>query len=125
MFKEIIDRADIKKVASPDDKIKLKNRDLYEYILRPNDIYDEISFEHNDIISCYRNSIYDINFVNEHYKPLIGRILKYEFNDSKDSIPLPNFMGQNTNHRKTIAEDVISDNLVSSKFGIEMLKNSN
>ncbi|CAG8609704.1 4044_t:CDS:2 [Rhizophagus irregularis] len=178
MFKEIIDRADIKKVASPDDKIKLKNRDLYEYILRPNDIYDEISFEHNDIISCCipfphilsykllnnqdliiismeaieifalldkgfknryfwknndwndiykkfekdRNSIYDINFVNEHYKPLIGRILKYEFNDSKDSIPLPNFMGQNTNHRKTIAEDVISDNLVSSKFGIEMLK---
>ncbi|PKY40909.1 hypothetical protein RhiirA4_539200 [Rhizophagus irregularis] len=178
MFKEIIDRADIKKVASPDDKIKLKNRDLYEYILRPNDIYDEISFEHNDIISCCipfphilsykllnnqdliiismeaieifalldkgfknryfwknndwndiykkfekdRNSIYDINFVNEHYKPLIGRILKYEFNDSKHSIPLPNFMGQNTNHRKTIAEDVISDNLVSSKFGIEMLK---
>ncbi|CAB4391084.1 unnamed protein product [Rhizophagus irregularis] len=177
MLKEIIDQADIKKIASPDDKVKLKNEDLYEYIIRPNDIYDMISLENNDIISIEfpfphilsfkvlnnrdlvlismeaieiivldksfrsryfwnnnkwndiykkfekdRNSIYDINFVNEHYKPLIGRILKYEFDDSKHSIPLPNFMGQHADYRKEIAEDVINDNLVSSKFGIEMLK---
>ncbi|CAB4411306.1 unnamed protein product [Rhizophagus irregularis] len=173
MLKEIIDQADIKKVAS----VELKNRVPYKYILRTKDIYDVISLEHNDIISrsfsfphilsikplnnqdfvlismeaieifaldkgfrsryfwnnnewndIYKKfekdhgSIYDSNFVNEHYKPLIGRILEYEFNDSKHSIPLPNFMGQSTNHRKGIAEYVINDDLVSSKFGIEMLK---
>ncbi|RGB27721.1 hypothetical protein C1646_768761 [Rhizophagus diaphanus] len=174
MLKKIINQANItKKVA---DKVELKNN---EYFLRPNDIHDEISLEHNKITSCYfkfshilsfkllnkqdlvlinmeaikiivlnksfrsryfwnnnewndiykkfkkdHGGIYDINFVNEHYKPLIEKILKYEFDNSKHSILLPNFIGQNTDtdSKREIAEDFINDNLVSSKFGIEMLK---
>ncbi|GBB88934.1 hypothetical protein RclHR1_15550004 [Rhizophagus clarus] len=78
---------------------------------------------------------YDINFTNEYYKPLIRRILKNEFDDSKQLIPLPEFMNignlpkfmslsieKERRDRKDIVEDVIKDNFVSSKYGIEMLK---
>ncbi|GES99663.1 hypothetical protein GLOIN_2v1784920 [Rhizophagus clarus] len=56
---------------------------------------------------------YDINFTNEYYKSLIGRILKNEFGDSKHSIPCP---------KSEVIEVILNDNLVSSKYGSEMLK---
>ncbi|CAB4407985.1 unnamed protein product [Rhizophagus irregularis] len=78
---------------------------------------------------------YDIKFTSEHYKPLIRRILKNEFDDSKHSIPLPIFMNigsvpkffslsskKDWWDRNDIVNVVIKDKLVSSKYGIEMLK---
>ncbi|PKC57691.1 hypothetical protein RhiirA1_541480 [Rhizophagus irregularis] len=60
------------------------------------------------------------NFTNKHYKPLIGRILKNEFDDSKHSIPLQKFIDEWD--KKEIIEYVINDKFVSPKFGTEMLK---
>ncbi|GBB91194.1 hypothetical protein RclHR1_18370004 [Rhizophagus clarus] len=182
MFKKIIDQEDIKKAAPSNekkiilkDKVEVEDSDLHEFVLRPNDTYDEISLERNDIckktssfshilsykllnnqylilismeaIEIYtlnknfinryfwnndewkniyekfkkRDEIYDIEFTNEHYKQLIEGILKDEFDDSNHSIPFPNFMGQTIDRRKEIAEDVINDNLASSKFRIEII----
>ncbi|GBC10895.2 hypothetical protein GLOIN_2v1784920 [Rhizophagus irregularis DAOM 181602=DAOM 197198] len=59
--------------------------------------------------------------INKHFKPLIEKILKNEFDDSKHSIPLPIFIGISYIYN-VIIENVINDNLVSPKFGIEMLK---
>jgi hypothetical protein len=83
--------------------------------------------EWDDIYGKFRKKhgkIYDINFINEHYKPLIERILKNEFDDSKHSIPFPKFieMEKGLGWREGIFEDIMNDNLVSPKFGIEMLK---
>ncbi|PKY57303.1 hypothetical protein RhiirA4_509632 [Rhizophagus irregularis] len=90
-------------------------------------------------------NVYDII---PHFKPLIGKILQNEFDDSKHSIPFPTFIidyekclkdifpsirmdkyyRRNRRnifedvYRRDIVEDVINDNLVSSKFGIKMLK---
>ncbi|GET59298.1 hypothetical protein GLOIN_2v1784920 [Rhizophagus irregularis DAOM 181602=DAOM 197198] len=77
-----------------------------------NDIYEKFREE--------RGEIYDNNFTNEHYKPLIGRILKNEFDDSKHSIPLPKFTDEI--FKKQIVEDVINDKFVSPKFEAEILK---
>ncbi|CAB4380596.1 unnamed protein product [Rhizophagus irregularis] len=52
------------------------------------------------------------------YKPIFREILKNEFDDSKHSIPFPIFIEGGPN----VVKDVISDNLASPKFGIEMLK---
>ncbi|GES82179.1 hypothetical protein GLOIN_2v1842993 [Rhizophagus clarus] len=180
MLNEIISQNEIKKVVVGEKIVlkeegKVKNKGLYEIILRPKDTYDLICFEQNNIIKksysiphilsfkrlnsnqdfilismeaieictldedfrsryfwnnnewndIYKKFVEDYGLIydiNKHYKPLIERILKYEFNDSKYSIPLPNIMGQFIDHRKDIAEDVINDNLVSSKFGIEIRK---
>ncbi|PKY53295.1 hypothetical protein RhiirA4_471419, partial [Rhizophagus irregularis] len=73
-----------------------------------NDIYEKFREE--------RGEIYDNNFMNKHYKPLIGRILKNEFDDSKHSIPLPKFIDGK------IVKDVINHKFVSLKFETEMLK---
>ncbi|CAB4392886.1 unnamed protein product [Rhizophagus irregularis] len=59
--------------------------------------------------------------INKHFKPLIEKILKNEFDDSKHSIPLPIFIGISYIYN-VIIDNVINDNLVSPKFGIEMLK---
>ncbi|CAB4376721.1 unnamed protein product [Rhizophagus irregularis] len=79
-----------------------------------NNIYEKFKKESDEI--------YDINFTNEHYKPLIRSILKNDFDDSKHSI-LPEIIEiLNNNLMEVIerVEDVINDdNLVSS---IEMLK---
>ncbi|RIA90148.1 hypothetical protein C1645_849677 [Glomus cerebriforme] len=73
-----------------------------------NDIFKE--FQKNHGIN------YDINFINKHYKPLIERILKNEFDDSKHSIPLPK------SKYFRLFEDDMNDILISPKFGIEALK---
>ncbi|GBC04685.1 hypothetical protein RclHR1_05800012 [Rhizophagus clarus] len=65
------------------------------------------------------NVIYDINFINKYYKPLIERILKNEFDDSNHSIPLPKSPNYDV---EEIVEDVINNNFVSSEFGTETLK---
>ncbi|GBB88159.1 hypothetical protein RclHR1_01470007 [Rhizophagus clarus] len=80
--------------------------------------------EWEDIYRKFDNNAYDIDFTNEHYKPLIGKILENEFGDSKHSIiPLPSFTKPTMVVTKNeIAEDIINDNLASSKFGIEMLE---
>ncbi|PKB94091.1 hypothetical protein RhiirA5_507725 [Rhizophagus irregularis] len=56
MFEEIIKQTDIRKAALPNekkiilkDKVKVEDSDLHEFVLRPNDTYDEISLERNDI----------------------------------------------------------------------------
>ncbi|GBC29560.2 hypothetical protein GLOIN_2v1885549 [Rhizophagus irregularis DAOM 181602=DAOM 197198] len=60
MFEEIIKQTDIRKAALPNekkiilkDKVKVEDSDLHEFVLRPNDTYDEISLERNDI--CENN----------------------------------------------------------------------
>ncbi|CAB5211857.1 unnamed protein product [Rhizophagus irregularis] len=79
-----------------------------------NNIYEKFKKESDEI--------YDINFTNEHYKPLIRSILKNDFDDSKHSI-LPEIIEILNNNLMEVlerVEDVINDdNLVSS---IEMLK---
>ncbi|CAB5206325.1 unnamed protein product [Rhizophagus irregularis] len=78
------------------------------YLWRNNEwknIYDKFFFMNN-----YDN----INA----YKPIFREILKNEFDDSKRSIPFPIFIEGGPN----VVKDVISDNLASPKFGIEMLK---
>ncbi|CAB4444692.1 unnamed protein product [Rhizophagus irregularis] len=66
---------------------------------------------------CYD---YDINFTNEHYKPLIESILKDEFDDSKYSIPFSKFVAHG--NREEIIKAAIYDQLASSNFRFEMLK---
>ncbi|GBB86462.1 hypothetical protein RclHR1_01290006 [Rhizophagus clarus] len=82
--------------------------------------------EWNDIYKKFRESlIHDHKIIYTHYKPLIERILKNEFDDSKHSIPFPKFIEafiEEYEDSKEIIEDVINDNLVSLKFGIKMLK---
>ncbi|GBC08630.1 hypothetical protein RclHR1_08270007 [Rhizophagus clarus] len=87
--------------------------------------------EWNDIYKIFKKDCdknYDINFTNEHYKPLIARILMNEFYDSNRSIPFPKYVedGEYIRHdeydRRYIVEECLNDNLVSSKFGTEMLK---
>ncbi|GBB94860.1 hypothetical protein RclHR1_02430001 [Rhizophagus clarus] len=71
--------------------------------------------EWNDIYEKFKKDCdkkYDINFTNKYYKPLIRKILENEFDNSKYSIPW---------EINEIFDDVINDNLVSPKFGIEML----
>ncbi|CAB4412628.1 unnamed protein product [Rhizophagus irregularis] len=74
----------------------------------------------------------------QHFKPLVGKILQNEFDNSKHSIPFPTFIMDYRKcygdifpsfaieeyfrrNRRDIVEDVINDYLVL-KFGIEMLK---
>ncbi|CAG8773586.1 hypothetical protein RhiirA5_435433, partial [Rhizophagus irregularis] len=45
-----------------------------------------------------------------------------EFDKSKHSLPFPNIMEQSMDRRKEIAEDVINDDLASSKFRIEIIE---
>jgi hypothetical protein len=85
--------------------------------------------EWNDIYEKFKkdcDGFYDINFTNKYYKSLIERILKNEFDDSKhSSIPFPPFLEYNEwrrEWRRDVVEDFINDNLVSPKFGTEMLK---
>ncbi|PKY56327.1 hypothetical protein RhiirA4_476554, partial [Rhizophagus irregularis] len=70
--------------------------------------------EWNDFYNKFGEEDRDIN---KHFKPFFEKILKNEFDDSKHSIPFPIFMGRND-----IIDDAINDNLVSPKYGIEMLK---
>ncbi|PKY59850.1 hypothetical protein RhiirA4_482956, partial [Rhizophagus irregularis] len=183
MFEEIIKQTDIRKAALPNekkiilkDKVKVEDSDLHEFVLRPNDTYDEISLERNDIcekslkfshvlsykllknqdlvlitmeaIEIYSlnenfinryfwnnnewnniyklfvkgNEIYDSKFINEHYKQIFKNIVENEFDKSNHSIPFPNIMEQSMDRRKEIAEDVINDDLASSKFRIEIIE---
>ncbi|CAB4440226.1 unnamed protein product [Rhizophagus irregularis] len=146
MFEEIIKQTDIRKAALPNekkiilkDKVKVEDSDLHEFILRPNDTYDEISLERNDIcekslkfshILSYKllknqdlgNKIYDSKFINEHYKQIFKNIVENEFDKSNHSIPFPNIMEQSMDRRKEIAEDVINNDLASSKFRIEIIE---
>ncbi|CAB5377363.1 unnamed protein product [Rhizophagus irregularis] len=183
MFEEIIKQTDIRKAALPNekkiilkDKVKVEDSDLHEFVLRPNDTYDEISLERNDIcekslkfshvlsykllknqdlvlitmeaIEIYSlnenfinryfwnnnewnniyklfvkgNEIYDSKFINEHYKQIFKNIVENEFDKSKHSLPFPNIMEQSMDRRKEIAEDVINDDLASSKFRIEIIE---
>ncbi|CAB5185006.1 unnamed protein product [Rhizophagus irregularis] len=182
MLKEIIDKANIEKVASSEEtvlkEVEVKNMGLCKLVLRTHSSnYDELSLVkengHTESFFCtshilshkplnsqdlvlikmhgvdiyamnedgfrqryswfnnewndiYNNSssIYDIDFINEHYKPFFRKILNNEFGESKHSIPLPKLTKQIGElwSKEEILEDVINDNLVSSKFGIEMLE---
>ncbi|GBC02522.1 hypothetical protein RclHR1_04660015 [Rhizophagus clarus] len=122
MLNEIIDQDGIKMFVAPSypDKIVLKNKveikpfGARKIVYYKNDNFDYIEIEKNNghRIKNHGN-IYDMN---ELYKQLIGKILKNEFDDSKHSIPPPTFL------YRDVVDDVINDNLVSPKFGIEMLK---
>jgi hypothetical protein len=99
------------------------------------DIYKKFREEHGEIWDNKftkehykkRDEIVD-NFINEHYKPLIERILKNEFDDSKHSIPLPIIVDVVDlgflcfRDRKEIVEDIINGKIVPPKFVPEMLK---
>ncbi|PKY26308.1 hypothetical protein RhiirB3_513186 [Rhizophagus irregularis] len=162
MLKEIIDKANIEKVASSEEtvlkEVEVKNMGLCKLVLRTHSSnYDELSLVkengHTKSFFCTSHilshkplnsqdlvlikmhgvdiyamnedgSIYDIDFINEHYKPFFRKILNNEFGESKHSIPLPKLtkrIGELWS-KEEILEDVINDNLVSSKFGIEMLE---
>ncbi|PKY47235.1 hypothetical protein RhiirA4_462362, partial [Rhizophagus irregularis] len=70
------------------------------------DIYEKFRKEHS--------GIYNNNFTNQHYKPLIGRILKNEFDETKHSILLPKFI--NEVDKEEIIEDVINDKFSIAKI---------
>ncbi|PKC13892.1 hypothetical protein RhiirA5_395985 [Rhizophagus irregularis] len=162
MLKEIIDKANIEKVASSEEtvlkEVEVKNMGLCKLVLRTHSSnYDELSLVkengHTESFFCTSHilshkplnsqdlvlikmhgvdiyamnedgSIYDTYFINEHYKPFFRKILNNEFGESKHSIPLPKLTKQIGElwSKEEILEDVINDNLVSSKFGIEMLE---
>ncbi|GBB88353.1 hypothetical protein RclHR1_14910001 [Rhizophagus clarus] len=75
--------------------IHMKGIDIYTINTINNNVehrYFWNNDEWNDNYEKFRKEcgeIYDINFTNEHYKPLIKRILKNEFDDSKHSILIP------------------------------------
>ncbi|CAG8447076.1 4523_t:CDS:2 [Rhizophagus irregularis] len=78
--------------------------------------------EWNDIYENFKKDCgnhYDINFTNTHYKSLIERILRNEFDDSKHSIPITKFV---EDHENEIIEDIINDNFVTPKFETKMLE---
>ncbi|PKY37492.1 hypothetical protein RhiirA4_450354 [Rhizophagus irregularis] len=78
--------------------------------------------EWNDIYENFKKDCgnhYDINFTNTHYKSLIERILRNEFDDSKHSIPITKFVEE---HENEIIEDIINDNFVTPKFETKMLE---
>ncbi|PKY31900.1 hypothetical protein RhiirB3_393647 [Rhizophagus irregularis] len=78
--------------------------------------------EWNDIYENFKKDCgnhYDINFTNTHYKSLIERILRNEFDDSKHSIPITKFV---EDHENEIIKDIINDNFVTPKFETKMLE---
>ncbi|GBB89835.1 hypothetical protein RclHR1_16670003 [Rhizophagus clarus] len=76
---------------------------------------------HNNEWNNICNKFREDRDINKHFKPFIEKILKNEFDDSKHSIPFSMEIGSGS-WRGYIAENNINDNLVSPKFGIEMLK---
>jgi hypothetical protein len=102
----------------------LNNQDLVLIDKRGITIYtiNETELKYRYFWSNYK-WYYSYNIGINDFKPLIKKILQNEFDDSKHSIPL-SFPEKRFYfvERKEIVEDVINDNLVSPKFGIEMLK---
>ncbi|GES79935.1 hypothetical protein GLOIN_2v1882411 [Rhizophagus clarus] len=146
MLKEIIDREDIKKVALtkwPEkivlkDEVEIKNLGICKVVLYNDEQNcDHLGIEKNDGHLEKRNILpnsilsfkllynQDLGFKKDcgnDYNILIERILENEFDDSKHSIPFPKFIELRETDRKSIIDEVINDNFLSSKFGAEMLK---
>ncbi|CAB5376351.1 unnamed protein product [Rhizophagus irregularis] len=72
-----------------------------------------------------KNRRYDKNFINEHYRKLINKILKNEFNDSNSSIPLPKFSSEvhEILNNNPLVENIKNDTEALSKFRKDMLDN--
>ncbi|CAB5394988.1 unnamed protein product [Rhizophagus irregularis] len=132
MLKEIIDKANIEKVASSEEtvlkEVEVKNMGLCKLVLRTHSSnYDELSLvkENGHTKSFFCTShILSHKPLNSQDLPFFRKILNNEFGESKHSIPLPKLtkrIGELWS-KEEILEDVINDNLVSSKFGIEMLE---
>ncbi|GES73543.1 hypothetical protein GLOIN_2v1784920 [Rhizophagus clarus] len=111
------------KLLNNQDLVLINIEGISIYTINENGFRLRYFWNNNEWNNIYKQNhpIISSNFIDT-YRQLIDEILNNEFDNSKHSIPFPKYIEEANFHRKEIVEDVINDNLVSPKFGIEMLK---